>query len=597
MSRILMVVAGIVVAMAHPSPALAQADAKLASPPPGSPAASTLVCHGGSGIQVRVHADPSPSWMGPASFPAKPVRMALRFAGGTSLTRLADAENLPAGACAWIAWDSRSGGPPGEAYVDVNAVGRPAPNPASLRASLADAKRFYLFPARIIGGEALASYRGEWIPRASNEAAGPASKRTTAAGTQPIIRQLMCRGGPSGFEFRVIANPSPAHPQSPRYVRLAIRYRANVASDTAELALGRMSPGSCGWDMRFGAPEPPGEVIIDIQTDAQASNAGLGIPRDTSAQAVLAYPDTASLRRYLNEPSHFWTFYQLDRGEPLASSHGAYKPDLTKLFAGSVQDARTTASGTRTSGYTAVEGSLRNGATSTTRASANPPGASAPGGGVAGPLRGTAPGAATSPVERALPTDTAAKRSATERTPTSTSSVEGALRDGPSGKDTLAGTRALPTPDKPSNSARTSIPQVRTTRVYDVRTTPGPRGVKITFDATGISAKDREVLGGFLLPGDPMLSIRVHFSRTRPTWSERERTWSFPDGSNRVWDAKISRRQGGGYEAVPSNALEAGNRYFYLITVYSSDESSPPAQRTGSFTADIRHPLGELFSH
>ncbi|HET7602089.1 MAG TPA: hypothetical protein VFK36_03670 [Gemmatimonadales bacterium] len=546
--------------------------------------------------------------------------MALRFAGA-SLARLADAENLPAGSCAWIAWDSRSGGPPGEAYVDVNAVGRPAPNPASLRASLADAKRFYLFPTRIIGGEALASYRGEWIPRASNEAAGPASKRTTAAGTQPIIRQLMCRGGPSGFEFRVIANPSPAHPQSPRYVRLAIRYRANVASDTAELALGRMSPGSCGWDMRFGAPEPPGEVIIDIQTDAQASNASLGIPRDTSAPAVLAYPDTASLRRYLSEPSHFWTFYQLDRGEPLASSHGAYKPDLTRLLAGSVQDARTTASGTRTSGYTAVEGSLRDGATSAARAGAEPSSTHAvrqapvtvsrtpattsvipspaptPGSSIAGPLRGTAPPAATSPAERALPTDTAGKRSATERTPTPTSSVEGTLRDGPSGKDTLAGTRALPSPDKPSDNARTSIPQVRRTRVYNVRTAPGPRGVKITFDATGISARDGNVLGGFLLPGDPMLSIRVHFSRTRPTWSERERTWSFPAGSNRVWDTKISRREGGGYDAVPSNALEAGKRYFYLITVYSSDESSPPAQRTGSFTADIRHPLGEVFSH
>jgi hypothetical protein len=736
--------------------------------------------------------------------------MALQFAGGAPIARLADASNLPAGSCAWIDWDSRLGGPPGEVYVDVNAAGRPAPNPESIRTALADAKRFYLFPTRFVGGEPLASYRGEWIPRASSQATGHATQRTTDAGIKPIIRQLMRRGGPSGFEFKVIANPSPAHPESPRYVRLAIRYRAYLASDTAELALASMTPGSCGWDMRFGAPEPPGEVIIDIKIDAQASNAGLGIPRDTSARAALAYPDTGSFSKYLSESSRFWTFFHLDRGEPLATSHGAYKPDLTNLLIGSVREAQTTASGTRTTGATpsgvsavppaapapapvpppSDSGSLRRGIAarnttsdaatilrmaelrcrggsglafaprgsagdnqvvvtlsypvspavpgatgrglapgscawvdrtglarepgsvvfitagnaqlrqtqsgsavdrsptaaerwpdahtipvylsdpsrfwrftvvmvdsdsarqhgpwkpsltdalagpvteaSSTRAVRQAPvtvsrtpsvaesaavtqrdGASStsavsgaqrvptdttsrrlattrtssgarsvagndasaipapapsppPAGGVAGSLRGESPSAA--PVGRTLPTDTAARRSAIERTPTPKQSAE----------------------------VHTSIPQMRATRVYNVRTAPGPRGVMITFDATGVSAKDREVLGGFLLPGDPLSSIRVHFSLARPTWSERERTWSFPAGSNSVWDARISQREGGGYEAVPSYDLGAGNRYYYLITVYSSDESSPPVQRTGSFTADVRTPLNGLFSN
>jgi hypothetical protein len=272
--------------------------------------------------------------------------MALQFTGGASIARLADAANLPAGSCAWVDWDARFGAPPGEVYVDVNAAGRPDPNPASIRTNLADAKRFYLFPASLGGGQAMASYRGEWIPGASGQAAGPATAPTSVA-VEPSIRQLMCRGGPSGFEFKVIAHPSPAYPDRPTYVRLAVRYRVHAASDTAEPAFASMSPGSCGWDRRFGAPDPPGQVIIDIDTDAQAANAGLGIPRDTSARAGLSYPDTASLRRYLSEPAHFWIFYHLDRGEPLAMSHGAHTPDLTGLFGGPVGEARTTASGTR----------------------------------------------------------------------------------------------------------------------------------------------------------------------------------------------------------------------------------------------------------
>jgi hypothetical protein len=346
MSRTLLLLAGVAVAIAGPSAAHGQGQAQLASPPSGSGATRTLVCHGGPGIQVRVHADPSPSWTGPATYPTKPVRMALHFAGRAPIARLADAANLPAGSCAWIDWDSRFGAPPQEAYVDVNAAASPAPNPASVGAALADAKRFYLFPARLGGDGPIASYRGEWIPGATSQATGPLSEMTTTSGV-PSIRQLMCRGGPSGFEYRVIADPSPAYPGTPRYVRVAMRYRVHAASDTAEPAIGSMSPGSCGWDKRFGAPEPPGEVIIDIQTDAQAANAGLGIPRDTSARAGLSYPDTASLRRYLSEPAHFWIFYHPDRGEPLAMSHGAHKPDLTGLFDGPVREARTTASGTR----------------------------------------------------------------------------------------------------------------------------------------------------------------------------------------------------------------------------------------------------------
>jgi hypothetical protein len=538
----------------------------------------------------------------------------------------------------------------------VNAVGRPAPNPASLSANLADAKRFYLFPTRLVGGEPLGSYRGEWIPRASNQAAGPATQRTTAAGINPIIRQLMCRGGPSGLEFKMIANPSPAYPESPRYVRLAILYRAHVSSDTAELALGSMSPGSCGWDMRFGAPKPSGEVIIDIQADAQASNAGLGIPRDTSAPAALAYPDTASLRRYLSEPGHFWTFYHLDRGEPLAMSHGAHKPDLTKLLVGSVREARTTASGTGTSGRTAAEGPLRDGVTSATRAGATPSGATAappvaptpapapaptpapapsPTGNVGGALRDEPAAAAAAAGARTLPTDSAGRRAAAARTPTNRSpnGVEGPLRD-PS-PDT-PGARALPadtvsrraasvrtpapaptgptsgplrgtspggvqpptsratskdTAAKIPDDARVSAPLHRANRIYDVKAAPGPRGVRLTFKATGTGGTSE--FRGITVPSPATAGLVVQIDRTRPSWNERERQWYYPPSG--PWYASVHVAREGGFVAEPQSDLENGELYYYLITVHGGDPSVRSGQRTGSFRADVRTSINDLF--
>ena len=609
MSRILLVAAGIVVAITHPSPAQAQGTAKLASPASGGSAASMLVCHGGPGIQVRIHADPSPSWVGPASFPAKPVRMAFRFAGGTSLAELADAGNLPAGSCAWIDWDSRSGGPPGEMYVDVNAAGRPDPNPASLGANLADAKRFYLFPTRLVGGEPIGSFRGEWIPRASSQAAGPATQPTTAAGI-PILRQLMCRGGPSGLEFKVIANPSPAYPGTPRYVRLAIRYRPHLASDTAEMAFTSMSPGSCGWEMRFGAPKPSGEVLIDIQADAQASNAGLGIPRDTSASAALAYADTASLRRYLSDPSRFWIFYHLDRGEPLAVSHGAYKPDLTRLFAGSVRDARTTASGTRTTGATS------SGATAAPPVAPTPTPTPAPApsptGNVGGALRDDPAPAAVAAGNRTLPTDSAARRTAAARTPTNspTSGVEGPLRRPSPGTATpaagpLRGTSpggAQPptsratskdTAAKIPDDARVSAPLHQANRVYDVKVAPGPLGVRLTFKATGTGGTSE--FRGITVPSAATAGLVVQIQRTRPSWNERERQWYYPPGG--PWFASVEVGREGGFVAEPRSDLENGELYYYLITVNGTDPASRPAQRTGSFRAYVRTPIGDLFKN
>lgn len=511
MSRTLLVLAGAVAAISAPSPAHTQGQAKLQTPPSGKPATRRLVCHGGPGLQVRIHADPSPSWNGPASFPAKPVRMALRFAGGAAFS---DAGNLAAGSCAWVDWSSALGVPPGEVFVDVNAASRPAPNPASLRADLADAKRFYRFQVSLTT-EPLAHYEGEWIPGASSQSAGPATEPATAAGTDPLIRQLMCRGGPSGFEFRVIADPSPAYPDPPKHVRLAVRYRVHLASDTADLALGGMSPGTCGWDMQFGAPRPPGEVMIDIETDAQASNVSLGLPRDTSIRAGLSYPDTATLRRYLSDPRHFWTFFQADRGEPLSISHAPYEPDLTNLFV-PVQKAPTTASGTSMGGRSGVAGSLRDRGPSTTR-----------------------PGA---------------------RATTTTGNAGGApLRD-------------------PPNAA--ASPGIAARTISNLQVGPGPMGVRITFTAAA----------GWVNPANPVMPW---ISVQRPSWDEKTRQWSYSPG-NTIVRAEARSLGGGKFVVEPERKLVQGRRYYYLIEVRGKDPSRYE-QRTGSFTADIKTAIGDLF--
>ncbi len=623
MSRTLLALA-VAVAIALPSLGHAQGQAQLATPPSGRPQTRTLICHGGPALQVRVHADPSPSWVGPASYPTKPVRMALQFAGGASFT---DAANLPAGSCAWKDWNSGLGVPPGEVFVDVNHPSRSAPTPASIRADLADAKRFYSFRVSLMS-EPLASFNGEWIPGAPSQAAAP-STPATAAGPDPLLRQLMCRGGPSGFEFKVIADPSPAYSDPPKRVRLAVHYRVHVASDTAEPALGSMPPGSCGWDMRFGAPMPPGSVIIDIETDAQTSNVSLGIPRDTSMRAGLIYQDTTTLKRYLSDPGHFWIFYHLDRGEPLALSHGAHKPDLTNLFGGRVEDARTTASGTGvrtgiTQGSTgSVAGSLRDAAPgSATLSSARVlsdsqrttvVGASKPAaGGVGGTLRGS--GAGTTTAASTILRDTAIMRSPSG-VPAPSSGVSGPLRDAgtsaarvganapapvstgganvrpptpapaPSagagvarprpapGNDTLLSTRAITSRSGPGDAriSRTLLPDVR---IWGVATAPGSRGVRLVFNT------DREPpgFGG-------RLGILVQFSQQRPPWDSAGRQWAYPPGWGSPWAAEITNPEHGGYLAEPMGSLELRQRYYYLITVESHDASLPPRQVIGSFVA------------
>jgi hypothetical protein len=106
--------------------------------------------------------------------------------------------------------------------------------------------------------------------------------------------------------------------------------------------------------------------------------------------------------------------------------------------------------------------------------------------------------------------------------------------------------------------------------IRDVTALPGPRGVRLVFNLER---------GG---------RAQVQFSRKPPAWDEREGFWTYPKGFQGPWYARVEfNRSGAGYEAVPRADLEAGVRYYYLITVYGKETSSPTGQRTGSFTATM----------
>jgi hypothetical protein len=340
--------------------------------------------------------------------------------------------------------------------------------------------------------------------------------------------------------------------------------------------------------MRFGSAVPPGNVIIDIETDAQASNLTFGIPRDTSVRAGLVYQDTTTLKRYLSEPGHFWIFYHMDRGEPLALSHGAHKADLTNLFGGRVENARTTASGTgartgTTQGSTgSATGALRDaspGSATLSSARVLPADSAARTATVVGATTAK-PGTAAVSTARPLPTDTTARRTATVRTPTTPAgSVAGPLRDKAPGTATPSTSRVIPTDtaSKLPEDARARSPRIADRRLSNVRTAPGPLGVIITFDATGLPFFNAHN------------AVRVEIEFEPPAWDARERRWSYPVGPGGHWYANVTGGAGG-LVAQPWTSLEPGRRYYYLITLFATD-SLPEAQRTGSFTAAIRAPL------
>lgn len=388
------------------------------------------------------------------------------------------------------------------------------------------------------------------VPRLPSDS----SATRTATGR---IRELKCRGKP-GIAMSVHQDPSP---RDARYVTMVLRY--DPVKETRTLSYSGMGtvdngrsiefiPGSCTWGSGTypDIPVEPRVVYFDLPRDAQAP---LGA-RDTTSDVAAMYPDVTSLPRFMSDPDHYWVFF-VDDLSNISISFGRYP------LGGSLPPTGTST----IAGALPSDSGARHSATVRTAAAVGGAQSSDTGAGRSAPLR--APTTAGS-VAGALPADTGARRSAASRTPTPT-------------------TRS----DVPTAVA----PQLRTARVYDVRTAPGPRGVILSFNATGAGGTS-DFRGIPLLPNQTA-GITVQFSRTRPTWSAQERFWSYPSGWGGVWAGPVKTARGDtpGFEAEPYANLEQGQRYHYLITVQPSD-GSRPGQRTGAFTADIRHPLNGVFS-
>ncbi len=319
----------------------------------------------------------------------------------------------------------------------------------------------------------------------------------------------------------------------------------------------------CTWSLSGSADSrrEPGVVYFDVYRDAQAW-AAPGT-RDTTINAAAHHADVVSLPRYLSDPDRYWIFY-VDDVTDYSISHGhwgrggALPPSTAGSVGGSLRDASpTTVVGTPTP---------------------------TPAGGVAGPLRDKAPGTAAPSAARALPTDSAARRAATVRTPTPTGSVAGPLRAGAAGTATVSTDRAQPAGSASTQLGATAAgTRLAERRLSNVLTTPGPLGVRITFEATGLPVFN------------PHNGVRVEIEFEPPAWNSRERRWSYPTGWEGHWFADVTAAAGGRLKAEPWSALQAGRRYHYLITVFATD-ALPEAQRTGSFTADLRTPLNGAFS-
>lgn len=153
-------------------------------------------------------------------------------------------------------------------------------------------------------------------------------------------RDLICRGGSSGLEFRVVANPSPRSKPDHKLVRMSLRYRVSSYGPNRTTP----EPGSCGW---AGSDRPPGEVLFDERPNAQELQMREGVPIDTSVNAAAnGYEDTASIRRYMTVSNHRWRFiyYEEVGVRAFSDSHGPLPPLTLDALAARPASAATAAS-------------------------------------------------------------------------------------------------------------------------------------------------------------------------------------------------------------------------------------------------------------
>jgi hypothetical protein len=142
--------------------------------------------------------------------------------------------------------------------------------------------------------------------------------------------------------------------------------------------------------------------------------------------------------------------------------------------------------------------------------------------------------------------------------------VAGTLRDQAPGATTAAATtarRAGGAESTAPGTSRTRLPP--DVKIWNIETKPGNNGMKLSFQTDRVWVRSSS-------------GVRVQFSTGQPRW----------EGGLLVSPAVESRARevvSGWFEAEPHWTLQAGKRYYYLITVDSNDGTLRPRQATGSF--------------
>ena len=153
--------------------------------------------------------------------------------------------------------------------------------------------------------------------------AGVGAASAPMARAEPRLRDLICRGGASGLEFRRHAAPSP---RSRDMVTVALSFRPSRTEAGGD---GQgLEPGTCSWPFRDAAPPEPQLVYFDTPANAQLKQKQHGSAVDNSPTAAASWPDAHTIPVYLSDPGRYWRFFVWDSAAaPVvpASMHSAWR--------------------------------------------------------------------------------------------------------------------------------------------------------------------------------------------------------------------------------------------------------------------------------
>jgi hypothetical protein len=299
--------AGMLFADSAATPA-APAPPVTPAPAPAPGALRQLICRGNAGTHITVEQKPSPRSAGYVAvllaYRANPVPAGLGY------------DQLEPGACSWTqVADPGVPREPGVVHFDLDPVGSEfIADPESMGIWMSDPGHYWSFfvddksNVSISHGAYGTRFRSDPTPRDK--------PKTTNAGA--LRREkLRCRGG-RGYEFE---KPTRV---GPNLVAVKLSYR--VAASPAGPAGDGLEPGQCAWGDRTDARQEPGRILFLTAGNAQLKQKQSGSAVDTSATAAERWPDAHTIRPYLRDSTHYWTFTVSLANPDSALNHRAWKP-------------------------------------------------------------------------------------------------------------------------------------------------------------------------------------------------------------------------------------------------------------------------------